>query len=132
MKLRPSNSPTETSSSTTERKKLVTKNSEVIPSNYHLDKQQYAAVITLDSESTYSAWFNTKKEAEEVRPALEKAMEYHSYPPTMQEDGCYPERAIIMEEKYQKSGRDDPNHPMHGLFTGLIIKDGTVSNNNSE
>jgi len=107
------------------------KSSEIIPSNYHLDKKQYAALINLGGDLTYSAWFNTKKEAELVKPALEKAMDYYSYPPTMEEDGCYPERAIIMEEKYHESGRDDLNHPMHGLFTGLNIEDGKVSNNNS-
>tara|TARA_R100001082_G_scaffold109447_1_gene86667 strand:+ start:1345 stop:1674 length:330 start_codon:yes stop_codon:yes gene_type:complete len=108
------------------------KESRVIPSNYHLDEKQYAVMVSFDGKSTYSAWFNTEEEAESVKPLLEEAMDYHSYPPTLQEEGCYPERAIIMEEKYQKSGRDDPNHPMHGLFTGLNIKDGTVSNNNSE
>ncbi len=100
--------------------------------NGHAWSTAEANAINLGGNLTHSAWFNTKKEAELVKPALEKAMDYYSYPPTMEEDGCYPERAIIMEEKYQKSGRDDPNHPMHGLFTGLNIKDGTVSNNNSE
>ena len=108
------------------------KESRVIPSNYHLDEKQYAVMVSLDGESTYSAWFNTEEEAESVKPLLEKAMDYHSYPPTLQEDGCYPERVIIMEELYQKSGRDDPNHPMHGLFTGLNTKDGEVSNHSSE
>ncbi len=41
-------------------------------------------------------------------------------------------RVRIMNELYEKDGRDDLNHPMHGLFTGLKSKDEQVSNNNSE
>jgi len=48
------------------------------------------------------------------------------------EDGCYPERAIIMEELYQKSGRAAEDHPMHGLFIGLANENGKVPDNNSE
>ena len=45
---------------------------------------------------------------------------------TVEEEGFYPERAIIMEEKYQKSGRTN------GLFNGLNEEDGEVSNDNSQ
>jgi len=45
---------------------------------------------------------------------------------TVEDEGFYPERAIIMEEKYQKSGRTN------GLFNGLNEEDGEVSNNYSE
>ena len=37
-----------------------------------------------------------------------------------------------LPELYEKDGRDDVNHPMHGFFTGLAFKNEQVSNNNSE
>ena len=45
---------------------------------------------------------------------------------TVEDEGFYPERAIIMEEKYQKSGLTN------GLFNGLNEEYGEVSNNYSE
>ena len=138
MKLRTSDSTTETSLSTTKRNKIVCKESSVIPSNYHLEERQYAALITLDGKSTYSAWFNTEKEAEMVRPFLEKALDYKSYP-TMAEESEGPEgvramneRVRIMNERYKKSGRDNPEHPMHSVYTGLAAEYGEVPHNNPE
>ena len=128
----------ETSSNTTKRDKIVCKESSVIPSNYHLEERQYAALITLDGKSTYSAWFNTEKEAEMVRPFLEKALDYKSYP-TMAEESEGPEgvramneRVRIMNERYKKSGRDNPEHPMHSVYTGLAAEYGEVPHNNPE
>tara|TARA_R100000152_G_C6774113_1_gene201756 strand:- start:646 stop:1062 length:417 start_codon:yes stop_codon:yes gene_type:complete len=138
MKLRTSDSTTETSSSTTKRDKIVCKESSVIPSNYHLEEKQYAALVSLDGKSTYSAWFNTKEEAEKVRPLLEEALDYRSYP-TMAEESEGPEgvramneRVRIMDERYKKSGRDNPEHPMHSVYTGLAAEYGEVPNNNPE
>jgi hypothetical protein len=45
---------------------------------------------------------------------------------TVEEEGFYPERAIIMEEKYQKSGQTN------GLFIGLNEEDGEVSDDNTQ
>lgn len=56
---------------------------------------------------------------------LEKRINYELIE-TVEGEGFYPERAIIMEEKYQESGRTN------GLYTGLNMKDGQVSNNNPE
>ena len=138
MKLRTSDSTTETSLSTTKRNKIVCKESSVIPSNYHLEERQYAALITLDGKSTYSAWFNTEEEAEMVRPFLEKALDYKAYP-TMAEESEGPEgvramneRVRIMNERYKKSGRDNPEHPMHSVYTGLAAEYGEVPHNNPE
>ena len=124
--------------STTKRNKIVCKESSVIPSNYHLEERQYAALITLDGKSTYSAWFNTEEEAEMVRPFLEKALDYKSYP-TMAEESEGPEgvramneRVRIMNERYKKSGRDNPEHPMHSVYTGLAAEYGEVPHNNPE
>jgi hypothetical protein len=45
---------------------------------------------------------------------------------TLAGEGFYPELAIIIEEKYQQSGRTN------GLFTGLMQKDGEILNNSPE
>ena len=42
------------------------------------------------------------------------------------------ERVRIMNESYKKSGRDDPNHPMHSLYTGLAQEYEQVSDDNPE
>ena len=139
MKLRESDSFTETSLSTTKREKIVCKESRVEPSNYHLpDDRQYAALVSINGQSTWSAWFNTQEEAEAVKPLLERVMDYHSYR-TMEEEStgregvkAMAERVRIMTERYKKSGRDNPEHPMHSLYTGLAAEYEQVSNDDSE
>ncbi len=138
MKLRSSDSTMETSLNTTKRNKIVSKESSVYPSNYHLEERQYAAIVSLNGNSTYSAWFDTKEEAEKVRPLLEEALDYHSYP-TMEEEctgregvKAMAERVRIMDERYHESGRDKPEHPMHGFYTGLAEEYGEVSHNDPE
>ena len=142
MKLRKSDLITETSSNTTrtKRKKIVSKSSEVLPSNYHLAEKQYAGVVTLNGEAHYTAWFNAvdKEKAEWALRHLEIALDYESYP-TMEEEStgkegvkAMAERVRIMNERYKKSGRDNPEHPMHGLYTGLAAEYEQVSNNNSK
>ena len=138
MKLRESDSTTGTSSTTTKRNKIVFKESSIIPSNYHLEEKQYAALVSIGANLHYSAWFNTKEEAELVKPLLEKALDYAAYP-TMQDEStgregvkAMAERVRIMDERYKKSGRDNSEHPMHGVYTGLAAEYGEVSNNNSE
>ena len=138
MKLRTSDSPTETSSNTTKRKKVVSKRSQVVPSNYHLEVKDYAPMITIGGATTYGAWCNSKEEAAARLNHLEIALDYHNYP-TMEEESTGREgvkamtaRVRIMNELYEKDGREDPNHPMHGLFTGLRSQNEQVSNNNSK
>ena len=140
MKLRESDSPMETSSSTTKREKIVSKESRIEPSNYHLpDDRQYAALVTIGGRSTWSAWFNTEAEAKAVQPLLEEVMDYHSYTDTMESEStgregvkAMAERVRIMSERYKKSGRDNPEHPMHSLYTGLAAEYEQVSNDNPE
>ena len=127
-----------TSSNTIERKKLVSKTAEVIPSNYHLDERQYAGVITLGGDLTYTAWCTTEQEAQHLLEFLKIAVDYNSYR-TMQEEStgkegvkAMAERVRIMDERYKKSGRDEKDHPMHGLYTGLAEEYGEVSNNDTE
>ena len=85
MKLRTSDSPTETSLNTTKRKKVVSKRSEVVPSNYHLEVKDYAPMITIGGATTYGAWCNSKEEAAARLNHLEIALDYHNYP-TMEEE----------------------------------------------
>ena len=137
MKLRTSDSPTETSLNTTKRKKVVSKRSEVVPSNYHLEVKDYAPMITIGGATTYGAWCNSKEEAAARLNHLEIALDYHNYP-TMEEEStgregvkAMAERVRIMNERYKKSGRDAKNHPMHGFYTGLKAEYEQVSNDNS-
>ena len=127
-----------TSSTTTKRNKIVFKESSVIPSNYHLEEKQYAVLVSIGAKMHYSAWFNTKEEAELVKPLLEKALDYEAYP-TMQDEStgregvkAMAERVRIMDERYHESGRDKPEHPMHGFYTGLAEEYGEVPHNDPE
>lgn len=104
-----------TSLTSTKRKKIVMKSSEVIPSNWHLETPQYAGKINLNGELQYTAWFDDEQDAKRCLKYLEIALDYHSYP-TQQEEVSVEKnsrRAIKMREAYNKSGRTN------GLYTGL-------------
>ena len=138
MKLRTSDSPTETSLNITKRKKVVSKRSEVVPSNYHLDTKDYAPMIVIGGATTFGAWCNSKEEAAARLNHLEIALDYHNYP-TMGEEStgkegvkAMAERVRIMNERYKNSGRYEKNHPMHGFYTGLKEEYEQVSNDNSK
>ena len=127
-----------TSSNITKREKVTHKKSEVVPSNFHLEEKQYAPLIIIGDNITWGAWCDTKAAAELRLSCLEIGFDYHNIS-TVEEEGTGKEgakrqsdRVRIMNELYIKDGRDDINHPMHALFTGLALKDEQVSNNNSE
>ncbi len=107
--------------SSTEQKPLY-KRSEVLPSNYHLAERQYAGFIYVGKEAHITPWFETKEEAELELRCLEKILGYELIE-TVEMEGFYPERARIIEEKYRASGRTN------GLYTGLNMSDGKISNN---
>ena len=137
MKLRTSDSPTETSSNTTKRKKVVSKRSRVEPSNYHLEKKSYAPMVVIGGDVTFGAWCDTEEEAQAHLNQLEIDLDYHNIS-TMEEEStgregvkAMAERVRIMNERYKKSGRDAKNHPMHGFYTGLKAEYEQVSNDNS-
>ena len=104
--------------------KPLYKRSEVFPSNYHLKEKQYAAFIYLEGAYQVSEWFDTEDEAQLELRCMEKRISYEVIE-TIEEEGFYPERARIMEEKYQASGRTN------GLYTGLNMKDVQVFSNSS-
>jgi len=127
-----------TFSNTPKREKVALKKSEVVPSNFHLEEKSYAPMLVIDGETTFGAWCDTEEEAKARLNHLEIALDYHNYP-TKEEEGTgkegakiQSERVRIMNELYIKDGRDDINHPMHALFTGLAEKYVEVSNNDSE
>ena len=128
----------ETSLNSIKRKKVTSKGSQIMPSNYHLEEKHYAPMIVIGGDTTFGAWCETEEEAQARLNHLEIALDYHNYP-TLEEEGtgiegvkAMTERVRIMNELYEKDGRDDPDHPMHGLFTGLRSQNEQVSNNNSE
>ena len=100
--------------------KPTSKRSQVLPSNYHLPEKQYAGCVQVGSIGHYTDWFDTADEALLELRCLEKRMSYEMIE-TMEGEGYFPERAIIMEEKYQQSGRTN------GLYTGLNVSDGPLS-----
>ena len=127
-----------TFSNTPKREKVALKKSRVVPSNFHLEEKSYAPMLVIDGETTFGAWCDTEEEAKARLNHLEIALDYHNYP-TKEEEGTgkegakiQSERVRIMNELYIKDGRDDINHPMHALFTGLAEKYVEVSNNNPE
>lgn len=79
--------------------------------------------MKIGSENHYTDCFDSKEEVELELRCLEKRLSFEVIE-TMEGEGYYPDRAIIMEQKYQKSGRTN------GLYTGLIAEDGTVSKHN--
>ena len=111
-----------TSSNTQE--KPAQKRSEVVPSNFHLPTRQYAAFITYGGENQWSEWFDSEDEAKLEQRCMEKRCSYECIE-TIEGEGYFPERAIIIEELYQKSGRTN------GLYTGLNIENGAVSDDNT-
>ena len=95
-------------------------------------------MIIFDGEITWGAWCDTKEEAELRLSCLEIGFDYHNIS-TVEEENTgkegarrQSERVRIMNELYIKDGRNDINHPMHALFTGLAFKNEQISNNNSE
>lgn len=84
----------------------------------------YVGHVQIGPENHYTDSYNTKEEAELELRCLEKRLSYELIQTTRME-GYYPERATIMEEKYQASGRTN------GLYTGLNMRDVEVSDNPS-
>ena len=53
-----------TSLISTKKRKITSKKSQVVPSNYHLEEKSYVPMIVFDGEITWGAWCETKEEAE--------------------------------------------------------------------
>lgn len=99
-----------TSSPTTE--KIYQKSSQVLPSNYHLPEKSYYGCVKIGSSYHYTGFYPTIGEAADELRCLEKRLSYEIVK-TVEMEGVHPQRAILIEEAYQKSGRTN------GLYTGL-------------
>ena len=97
---------TETSS------KVNSKISQVVPSCWHQPNPKYAGHIRIGPENHFTPWFDSRDEAELELRCLEKRLSYELVA-TVEDEGCYPERVIAIENLYQQSGRTN------GLYTGL-------------
>jgi hypothetical protein len=100
------------SSSTTEIEKPFQKNSQVLPSNYHLPEKSYYGCVNIGATNHYTGYFDTIEEAADELRCLEKRISFELVN-TVENEGVYPQRAILIEEAYQESGRTN------GLYTGL-------------
>lgn len=106
-----------TSSNTTE--KVSYKVSQILPTNYHLKEKKYYGHVCIGGENYYTDYLDSKEEVALELRCLEKRLSFEVIK-TVQDEGYYPERSIMIEELYQQSGRTD------GLYTGLALKDGSV------
>ena len=105
--------------------KVHSKVSQVIPSCWHTPNPRYAGHIRIGPDNHITDWFNSREEAELELRCLEKRLSYEVIF-TVEDEGFYPERVKVIEEKYQASGRTN------GLYTGLNTEDGAVFNNTSD
>ena len=113
----------ETSSSTS--KKPTLKRADILPSDWRPGSRKWAACVVIGGEMHWGKWQEDFGEADSDLRCMINNLNYDLID-TVEEEGFYPERAIIMEEKYQKSGRTN------GLFNGLNEEDGEVSDDNTQ
>ena len=98
--------------------------SQILPTNYHLKEKQYYGHVCIGGDNHYTDCFSDIEEAKLELRCLEKRLSFETIQ-TVQGEGYYPERSIMIEEMYQKSGRTN------GLYTGLGLENGSVSVDNS-
>jgi hypothetical protein len=96
----------------------------VLPTNYHLPEKSYYGCVKIGAANHYTDFYPTLDEALIELRCLEKRLGYELVQ-TVEMEGVYPQRAILIEEKYQESGRTN------GLYAGLMTENGAVSDNNS-
>lgn len=115
----------ETSLIEQEELKPFSKESQVLPSGYHLVDRKFVGYVRIGDEAHYTEYFDTREEADLELRCLEKKLNYELIE-TVDKTTFHPERAKLIEEAYQASGRTT------SLYTGLMLKDVTVSDNTSE
>jgi len=104
--------------------KPTAKRSETLATAYHVPNPRYFAWVSVGAEVHYSEPYDTREEADNERRCIEKRLSYELIK-TMEGEGCYPERAKIIEEMYVASGRTNC------IYTGLNMEYGPLSNDNS-
>lgn len=76
--------------------------------------------MTIGNKNYYTPYYSDIEEARLELRCLEKQLSFEIIE-TVQDEGVYPKRAIMIEEMYQKSGRTN------GLYTGLYSENVQVS-----
>lgn len=109
---------------TTAKNKPFSKTSQILPSNYHLSERSYYGCVQIGGDNFYTPYFDDIEEAKLELRCLEKQLGFEVID-TFEQEGYYPNRAILIEELYQQSGRTN------GLYTGLNKENGAVSEHNS-
>jgi hypothetical protein len=107
------------------QEKPTQKRSQVFPTNFHLPECKYVALVSYGGFNDWSEPFDSEDEAMLELRCMEKRHSFETIQ-TVEMEGYFPERAIIMEEKYQQSGRTN------GLYCGLNMADGSVPDDNSK
>jgi len=100
------------------------KRSETLATAYHAPNPRYFAWVSIGSEVHYSEPYDTREEADDERRCIEKRLSYELIE-TMEGEGCYPERAKLMEELYAASGRTSC------VYTGLNMENEPLFNDPS-
>lgn len=85
----------------------------------------FVGYVRIGDEAHYTEYFDTQEEAELELRCLEKKLNYELIE-TVETNIYHPERAKLLEEAYQASGRTN------SLYTGLMLKDVKVSDNTAE
>jgi hypothetical protein len=107
------------------QERINSKISQILPTCWHEPNPKYLGHIRLGGENHFTEKFDSKEEALLELRCLEKRLSYEIIK-TLEDEGYYPERAKVMEEKYQASGRTN------GLYTGLTVEDAEVPDNTSK
>jgi hypothetical protein len=95
--------------------KINSKISQVVPSCWHEPNPKYAGHIRIGGENHFTEWFDSKEEAKLELRCMEKRLSYELIK-TMEDEGCYPERAFLLEKLYQENGCTN------GLYSGLLVE----------
>jgi len=104
--------------------KPTAKRSEILATAYHVPNPRYFAWVSIGSEVHYSEPYDTREGADNERRCIEKRLSYELVE-TMEGEGCYPERAKLMEELYAASGRTSC------VYTGLNMENEPLFNDPS-
>lgn len=102
--------------------KVASKWYDVLPTAYHVPNPEYVGCVGIGSKNYWTECCATKKEAWRKLDELKLNLGYVLIQ-TKQDEGYFPERAKLIKEKYDASGRTN------GLYSGLNMEDGTLSNN---
>jgi hypothetical protein len=104
--------------------KPTAKRSETLATAYHVTNPSYFAWVSIGAEVHYSEPYDTREEADNERRCIEKRLSYELVE-TMEGEGCYPERAKIIEEMYVASGRTSC------VYTSLNMENEPLSSHSS-